>query len=139
MTGIVINIDVPSLKAGIQFYTTAFECDLRRMLFDGAVAELILGDRPIYLIEQHEGTRPYPGAAKVRSYARHWTPVHLDVVVDDLHPALERAVQAGAFRTGEVSTDDWGRLAPLADPFGHGICLVEFSERGYDAVAEERP
>ena len=27
-----------------------------------------------------------------------------------------------------------GRIANLADPFGHGICLVQLSERGYDAL-----
>ena len=27
------------------------------------------------------------------------------------------------------------RIALLADPFGHGFCLIQFSEQGYDAVA----
>jgi hypothetical protein len=25
----------------------------------------------------------------------------------------------------------------LADPFGHGFCLIEFTGRGYDEVATE--
>ena len=29
---------------------------------------------------------------------------------------------------------DWGRIAGLADPWGHGFCLLRFSERGYDAL-----
>jgi len=27
----------------------------------------------------------------------------------------------------------------LADPFGHGICLIEFVGRGYDEIATEKP
>ena len=30
----------------------------------------------------------------------------------------------------------WGRIAILADPFGHGLCLLQFSGRGYDTIAE---
>jgi hypothetical protein len=26
----------------------------------------------------------------------------------------------------------------MADPFGHGFCLIQFTERGYDAIATER-
>jgi hypothetical protein len=29
----------------------------------------------------------------------------------------------------------YGRLALVADPFGHGFCLIQFNERGYDAIA----
>jgi len=29
----------------------------------------------------------------------------------------------------------WGRIAILADPFGHGFCLLQFSGPGYDAIA----
>ena len=30
-------------------------------------------------------------------------------------------------------------IAMLADPFGHGICLIEFVGRGYDEIATEKP
>jgi lactoylglutathione lyase len=29
----------------------------------------------------------------------------------------------------------WGRIAQLADPFGHGLCLIQFLGRGYDEIA----
>jgi lactoylglutathione lyase len=29
----------------------------------------------------------------------------------------------------------WGRLALLADPFGHGFCLIEFKGRSYGEIA----
>ena len=73
-----------------------------------------------------------PGAP--RSYRRHWTPVHLDFVVTDLDAAVERAVAAGAVLEAPTVGRTWGRIAMFADPFGHGFCLLEFSEQGYDAI-----
>jgi catechol 2,3-dioxygenase-like lactoylglutathione lyase family enzyme len=35
-----------------------------------------------------------------------------------------------------ISTHDWGRLALMADPFGHGFCFVQFLGRGYDEIAQ---
>lgn len=37
-----------------------------------------------------------------------------------------------------VRTAVWGKIALLADPFGHGLCLIEFLNRGYDEIAEPR-
>jgi uncharacterized glyoxalase superfamily protein PhnB len=64
--------------------------------------------------------------------------VHLDVVVDDIDMAITKAVHAGAVVESEVRTAKWGKLALLADPFGHGLCLIEFLGRGYDEIAEAR-
>jgi hypothetical protein len=38
-------------------------------------------------------------------------------------------------REGETCDAPYGRLAMFADPFGHGFCLIEFNEAGYDAIA----
>jgi uncharacterized glyoxalase superfamily protein PhnB len=62
--------------------------------------------------------------------------VHLDVVVSDIDAAIRRAAEAGATIEGEVQTHAWGRLAQIADPFGHGICFVQFLGRGYDEIAD---
>ena len=35
---------------------------------------------------------------------------------------------------GETCDAAYGRLAMFADPFGHGFCLIQFNERGYDAL-----
>ena len=70
-----------------------------------------------------------------RSYQRHWTPVHLDVVVADLDRAVSRAADAGARIEQAVRTAAWGKIAVLADPFGHGLCLIQFLNRGYDELA----
>jgi hypothetical protein len=37
----------------------------------------------------------------------------------------------------DVATHAWGRIGLLADPFGNGFRLVQFTGRGDDAVAEE--
>jgi lactoylglutathione lyase len=130
---LLVNIDVPDLEAGGAFYTGAFGLQIGRR-FGGEVVELTGWPAPVYLLRKAGGT---VGAGDSRrSYGRHWTPVHLDIVVDDIEAALQRAVAAGAAAEGEVRTAVWGRLVQLADPFGHGLCLIEFLNRGYDEIAD---
>jgi predicted enzyme related to lactoylglutathione lyase len=57
-------------------------------------------------------------------------------VVEDIDAALMRAVAAGAMLEQPVRERRWGRIAVLADPFGHGFCLIQFSGEGYDALVE---
>ena len=131
---LLINIDVPDVDKAIAFYTSALGLKVgRRFARDGV--ELLGANAPIYLLKKPAGSTPTPGAAR-RDYERHWTPVHLDIVVPDLDAALQRARQAGATLEQPVQDRSWGRLANLADPFGHGLCILQFSERGYDAIAE---
>lgn len=71
-----------------------------------------------------------------RFYERHWTPIHLDFVVDDIESAVQKAITGGALLERAITTRKWGRLALMADPFGHGFCFVQFLGAGYDAIAE---
>jgi lactoylglutathione lyase len=132
---VLVNIDVPDLAAAERFYRAAFGLSPGRR-FGGGALELLGAQAPIYLLEKPAGSAAAAGAAQERHYARHWTPVHLDFVVPDIGPALDRAEAAGAVAEGPVRTHDWGRIVVLADPFGHGACLIEFRGRGYDAIAE---
>jgi predicted enzyme related to lactoylglutathione lyase len=91
-------------------------------------------DAPIYLLPKAGGSEAFPRGEK-RSYARHWTPVHLDFVVSDIRAAMKRALGAGATLERDVTTHAYGKLALMADPFGNGFCLLEFSGRGYDEIA----
>ena len=129
---LLINIDVDDLDAATTFYTRALPLRVARRLGDGAV-ELLGGSAPIYLLAKAAGSEGAPGAA--RSFDRHWTPVHLDFVIPDLDAAVARATAAGAVVEAPAVSRSWGRIAMLADPFGHGFCLIEFSEAGYDAIA----
>lgn len=64
--------------------------------------------------------------ALVRDYARHWTPVHLDFVVDDVEEAARRALDAGAIQQSDCVRWRGSKCITFADPFGNGFCLIEF-------------
>lgn len=129
---LLLNIDVPDLAKAEAFYTGAFGLTSARRL--GAdVVELLGFESPLYLLRKDAGTTS-AGESR-RDYARHWTPVHCDVVVDDLDVALARALAAGATQDSPIRQANWGRIVTLADPFGHGWCLLQFLGRGYDEIA----
>jgi predicted enzyme related to lactoylglutathione lyase len=130
---LVVNIDVDDLDKAIQFYTAALGLSLRRRLFEGSVAEMVGATSTIHLLLKPDGTCPVSGLALTREYRRHWTPVHLDFAVDDVDAAVARAVHAGANLESGITSHAWGRLAVMSDPFGHGFCVLQFSERGYEA------
>ena len=132
---LMINIDVDDLERGIAFYTEAFGLRIGRRL-GPEVAELLGGTAPLYLLAKAAGTPAAPSVTQARSYQRHWTPVHLDFVVEDIESATALATRAGARLDDPVETRVWGRIAHLADPFGHGICLVQFLNRGYDELVQ---
>jgi predicted enzyme related to lactoylglutathione lyase len=130
---VLINIDVPDLGAGLAFYMSAFGLTVRRR-FGGQGAELTGWPVSLFLLQKLAGTK---GAGDMlRTYERHWTPVHLDVEVDDIDGAIARAVAAGARVEQGLTVTAWGKIAELADPFGHGICLIQFLGRGYDEIAD---
>ena len=129
---LLLNLDVADLDAATAFYTAAFGLRPARRLGD-SVLELDGGQVPIYLLHKPAGSVGASGSA--RDYARHWTPVHADVVVDDVDAALARALAAGATQEGAVREANWGRIVQIADPFGHGWCLLQFVGRGYDEIA----
>lgn len=130
----IVNLDVPDLAAAEDFYIRAFGLRISRRLGPGAV-ELLGGPAPLYLLQNEAGSAATEDG-DVRDYERHWTPLHLDWVVDDIEAALVRAVAAGATLEQSVCERRWGRIAVLADPFGHGFCLIQFSAEGYDALVE---
>lgn len=129
---LLLNIDVPDIASAEAFYCAAFGLTVGRRFGDDAV-ELLGGNALVYLLHKPAGS---VGAAdSQRDYRRHWTPVHGDMVVDDLDAALVRAVAAGALQEGVTRETSWGRIVQLADPYGHGWCLIQFSAAGYDAIA----
>jgi predicted enzyme related to lactoylglutathione lyase len=130
---VLINIDVPDLERALAFYMQAFGLTVRRRFGKGG-AELAGWPVPVFLLHKEAGS---VGAGDHRrTYERHWTSVHLDVVVDDMERAIERALAAGAVLEQGVRNAAWGKITMLADPFGHGLCLIQFLNRGYDEIAE---
>ncbi len=128
-----VCIDVDDVDKGIAFFTKGLDLRVGRRLGDQWV-ELLGASAPLDLLSHCDGSEAVPGRALRRDFGRHWTPVHLDFVVEDVDAAVARAVSAGATLERPVRDEPYGRLANLADPFGNGICLLQMSERGYDAL-----
>ena len=135
MSELLANIDVDDLERGVEFYTKAFGLGVSRYLDAFAAVELSGASSRIYLLEKANGTAPSTGSPERRNYERHWTPIHLDFVVEDLDAAVQRAQAAGAKLETQTEPQIWGRVAVMADPFGHGFCLLQFLGRGYDGIA----
>ncbi len=131
---LLVNIDVDDLARAMDFYTRAFDLVIGRRFGDAGV-ELLGASSTIYLLVKCQGSQPTDHPGPTRSYERHWTPVHLDFVVSDIDSAVQRALQAGATLESPTRSSAWGKLALMADPFGHGFCLVQFVGRGYDEIA----
>ncbi|WII71363.1 VOC family protein [Bdellovibrio sp. 22V] len=137
LNGVLINIDVNNTEEAVKFYTEAFGLHVGRR-FDTQFIELLGLPVPIYLLGNEEGTRPFPGARLGRTYLRHWSPIHLDFVVDSIEDAKAKALAAGAKTEYDISEHSYGKLATFSDPFGHGFCLIEFKGQGYGEIADFR-
>lgn len=135
---LLLNIDVPDLTQAITFYSQAFDLRINRYLGD-SVVEMLGAAVPVYLLEKAADSRATSRTDETRRYDRHWTPVHLDVVVADLDIAIRKAVDAGATLEKPARQSKWGKLALMSDPFGNGFCLVQFLGRGYDEIATPPP
>ncbi len=127
---LLINIDVPDLDTAIAFYCTALNLKLQRVL-DQDTAEISGADATIYLQRNSANCAPVRGKDIPRSYDRHWTPVHIDFVVNDLMPAVQRAIDAGAKQESECMAWYGARWITFSDPFGNGFCLLEFENGTY--------
>jgi predicted enzyme related to lactoylglutathione lyase len=134
VVNLLVNLDVDDLDKAVNFYSSVFGLTVGRRLGDVGL-EMLGGSSPIYLLER-SATAPAETSSQARTYQRHWTPVHLDFVVDELEPVVERAVLAGALLEKPIQVFGWGKLALMADPFGHGFCVVQLVGRGYDEIAE---
>jgi len=131
---LLVNIDVDDLAKAIAFYERATGVRVGRRFGEFGV-EMVGASSPIYLLVKMDGTKPSMATDEVRRYRRHWTPVHLDVVVGDVGAAVGRALDAGGTLEGDIRVDVWGQIATMADPFGNGICFLQFLNRGYDEIA----
>jgi predicted enzyme related to lactoylglutathione lyase len=127
-------IDVADLERGIAFYCEGLGLSLKRRLSPSWV-ELAGANVPIFLLGNRPPTAELGGTRVQRSFARHWTPVHLDFIVPDLDAGVARLTELGATLDRPVQLAEYGRMANLADPFGNGFDLIEFSGSGYDGVS----
>jgi predicted enzyme related to lactoylglutathione lyase len=134
MPKVSINIDVADLEKGVAFYAAAVGLVPVRRLGDFAV-EMSGAAVPVFLLQKAGATPAFTGATVGRDYGRHWTPVHLDFLVEEIEGAFGRAMSAGARAESAIETYPWGRMALLADPFGNGFCLIQLDAAEYAAIA----
>ena len=127
---VLVNIDVPELAPAIAFYGAAVGAKLVRLL-DDDVAELEYGSSSLYLLRKPAKSQATPGGG-TREPGRHWTPVHVDFVVENIDAAVSRALAAGATRESERIEWRGSTCVTFSDPFGHGFCLIELAGGRYD-------
>ena len=132
---ILVNLDVDDLEKAVRFYSSVCGLKVGRR-FGTFGVEMLGGSSPVFLLFKAPGTAASHTTSQRRSYERHWTPVHLDFVVEEIESAVQNAISAGALLENPIATHKWGKLALMADPFGHGFCFVQFLGRGYDEITE---
>jgi predicted enzyme related to lactoylglutathione lyase len=129
-------IEVADLARGIDFYCAGIGLRLRRRLSRTWV-ELEGANLPIFLLADRPAIADLGTTTAPRNYERHWTPVHLDFIVANLDEAVARLTALGASLDRDIKQREYGRIANMADPFGNGFDLIEFSGEGYDAVSRQ--
>ena len=122
MPKVSIAIDVANGRQAVAFYVNALGCKHLRDPYP-QMSVVSMGDVEIWLLEKPSGSHPLLGGGAIRSYERHWTPVHLDFRVEDFANTLDRVVDEQG--TCESQGESGYRWAFCADPFGNGFCLIE--------------
>jgi predicted enzyme related to lactoylglutathione lyase len=134
-------IEVTDLARAIDFYCGGLGLTLKRQLGPRLV-ELAGANLPIFLLGDRPGMAELGETKVPRDFGRHWTPVHLDFTVSNVDEMVESNVDEmverlcgfGASLDREIQIREYGRMANMADPFGNGFDLIEFSGPGYDEV-----
>jgi len=122
MIKISVSIDVSNLKKAENFYIEALGCKKVRDQGSDMVV-LSVENCDIYLQEKEAGSDPIGSGYVVREYERHWTPVHLDFICDNVDELVEKILELGGKHEGG-ERGDWGSIAFCADPFGNGFCVI---------------
>lgn len=126
MLRLSISIDVPDLAQGVAFYVDALGCEKVRHRGDDMMV-LSTDNAQIYLQQRSPGSSAVKGTEIVRSYLRHWTPVHLDFLRSDVPAVVDRIQRFGGTVEGG-ERGDWGAIAYCVDPFGNGFCVIDESD-----------
>jgi len=122
MIKISVSIDVSNLKKAETFYVEALGCRKVRDQGDDMVV-LSVENCDIYLLEKKAGTKPLLSGNAVRNYERHWTPIHLDFLCDNVDEVVSKILRLGGSHEGG-DKGNWGSIAYCADPFGNGFCII---------------
>ena len=122
MVKLTVSIDVSNLKGAEDFYVGALGC--KKVRDQGTnMAVLCVEKSDIYLQEKEPGTKPLTSNNVARDYQRHWTPIHLDFLCDNVNEIVARILKLGGSHEGGES-GDWDSIAYCTDPFGNGFCII---------------
>lgn len=122
MIKISVSIDVSNLKMAEPFYVEALGC--KKVRDQGSdMAVLSTENCDISLQEKGPGTAPLASSSVVREYGRHWTPVHLDFICNNVDEIVSKILELRGLHEGGDSGDQ-GSIAYCADPFGNGFCVI---------------
>ena len=77
----------------------------------------------IYIQEKASGSKAIPNETIERNYSRHWTPVHIDFLAENVDEIVKRVLKLGGKHEGGDS-GEWGSIAYCSDPFGNGFCVI---------------
>jgi predicted enzyme related to lactoylglutathione lyase len=123
MIAVSISIDVPDLALAVNFYTQALGCEIVREPQDRS-AVVAADQTHIHLLVCEAATKPVSASDNiVRNYDRHWTPVHLDFLSNDVPELVSKIIEFGGQHEGGEKAD-WGEIAHCVDPFGNGFCII---------------
>src|SRR5258707_8054975 len=128
---LLINLDVDDLDKAVRFYGDAFGSKVGRR-FGALGVEMLGSSAPIYLLVKIPGTLASETTSQRRSYQRHWTPVHLDFVVEEIEPAVQRALSAGTALEQPILPHQWGKHPLTGRPFWPWLRSVQFLRRRFD-------
>lgn len=122
MIKLSVSIDVTDLKKAEAFYVKALGC-IKMRDQDSDMVVLSVENCDIYLQEKAAGTMPFIHSNRVRDYQRHWTPIHIDFICNNVDELVSKIIKLGGCYEGS-DRGDWGSIAYCADPFGNGFCVI---------------
>ncbi len=118
---ISVSIDVSNLETAERFYTNALGC--KKVRGQGEMVVLSVDNADIYLQEKEEGSPAFKSSEIKRNYKRHWTPIHLDFLCENIDEWVSKVEEYGGSHEGG-ERGEWGAIAYCVDPFGNGFCLI---------------
>jgi predicted enzyme related to lactoylglutathione lyase len=118
-----VSIDVPDLEAGLRFYGEVFGFAETARPFP-TMAIVDANNVSVCMHQKAAGSRSSSAGAERRRYERHWTPVHLDLHVEDFDAVLTEVRAHGGTIENEFRTEGPKPAAFCSDPFGNGFCVI---------------
>jgi predicted enzyme related to lactoylglutathione lyase len=118
-----VSIDVPELEAGLRFYGEVFGFVEKARPFP-TMAILDANNVSVCLHQKKEGSVSSSASTDARRYERHWTPIHLDLHVEDFDDVLAKIRAGGGAIENELRTQGPKPAAFCSDPFGNGFCVI---------------